>query len=80
MFDKAKKAMSCFGLLLGLLPVLALAQSGQIIVLEEIIVTAQKRDQNLQDIGIAVTAFSGNQLRALGISDSVELAQPERPA
>ncbi len=43
-------------------------------VLEEIIVTAQKRDQNLQDVGIAITAFSGEQLRALGISDSVELA------
>ena len=43
-------------------------------VLEEIVVTAQKRDQNLKDIGIAVTAFSGDQLRALSISDSVELA------
>lgn len=42
--------------------------------LEEIVVTAQKRDQNLQDVGIAVTAFSGEQLRALSIADSVELA------
>ena len=41
--------------------------------LEEIIVEAQKREQNLQDVGIAVTAFSGDQLRALGITDSIDL-------
>ncbi|MGH8167792.1 MAG: hypothetical protein ACREQ1_11165, partial [Woeseiaceae bacterium] len=28
-------------------------------VLEEIVVTAQKREQSLQDVGVAVTAFSG---------------------
>jgi len=32
-------------------------------VLEEIVVTAQKRAQNLQDVPIAVTVFTGNQLR-----------------
>ena len=32
-------------------------------VLEEIIVTAQKREQNLQDVGIAVTAFSGDLIK-----------------
>src|SRR5690606_36410185 len=30
-------------------------------VLEEITVTAQKREQSLQDVGISVTAFSGEQ-------------------
>ena len=29
--------------------------------LEEVIVTAQKREQSLQDVGISVTAFSGEQ-------------------
>ena len=29
--------------------------------LEEIIVTAQKREENLQDVAISVTAFSGEQ-------------------
>ena len=42
-------------------------------VLEEIKVTAQKREQNLQDVGIAVNAFSGEQMRALGFSDSTEI-------
>ena len=28
-------------------------------VLEEVVVTAQKREQNLSDVGISVTAFSG---------------------
>ncbi|MEO8723337.1 MAG: TonB-dependent receptor [Sphingobium sp.] len=35
-----------------------------------IVVTAQKREQNIQDIGIAVTAFGGGQLAKLGIADS----------
>lgn len=35
-------------------------------VLEEIVVTAQKREQNIQDVGIAITAFSGEQLSELG--------------
>ena len=52
-----------------LLPSSAAGQS----VLEEIVVTAQKREQNLQDVGISVTAFSGAQLRALGLEDTVDL-------
>ena len=43
-------------------------------VLEEIVVTAQKREQNLQDVGLAVTAFSGEALRALGYTDSIDIA------
>ncbi|MBL4673334.1 MAG: TonB-dependent receptor [Arenicella sp.] len=41
--------------------------------LEEIIVTAQKRAQNVNDVSIAITAFSGDQLDALGIESSEEL-------
>jgi len=37
--------------------------------LQEIIVTAQKRAENLQDVPIAVTAISGDDLTARGISD-----------
>jgi iron complex outermembrane receptor protein len=40
----------------------------------EIVVTAQKREQRLQDVGIAMTAYSGNQLRALAVTDSRDLA------
>ena len=42
-------------------------------VLEEIVVTAQKREQNLQDIGISITAYSGGQLKELGLVDTVDL-------
>ena len=42
-------------------------------VLEEIIVTAQKREQNVQDVGISLTAFSGDQIRSLGMTSASEL-------
>lgn len=42
-------------------------------VLEEIVVTAQKREQNLQDVGISVTAFGGQQLEELNLNNSNEL-------
>ncbi len=41
--------------------------------LEEIIVTAQKREQSMQDVGIAVTAFSDKQIRELGFTDSTDI-------
>ncbi|MBL1141104.1 MAG: TonB-dependent receptor [Proteobacteria bacterium] len=44
-------------------------------VIEEVVVTAQKREQNLQDVGISVTAFSGEQLDALGIDNAVDITQ-----
>lgn len=39
-----------------------------------IVVTAQKRSQNVQDVGIAITTYSGDQLRELGVIDSPDLA------
>ena len=43
-------------------------------VLDELIVTAQKREQSIQDIGITITAFTGEELKKLGIEDASELA------
>ena len=43
-------------------------------VLDEITVTAQKREQSIQDVGISITAFSGEQLQELGIVNSVDIA------
>ena len=35
--------------------------------LEEVTVTAQKREQSMQDVGIAMTAFTGDRLQEMGI-------------
>ena len=34
--------------------------------LEEVVVTAQKRAQNIQDVALSITAFTGDQMEALG--------------
>lgn len=44
-------------------------------VLEEVVVTAQWRDERLQDVPIATTVLSGSELRRDGIIDSSRLAQ-----
>jgi iron complex outermembrane recepter protein len=44
-------------------------------VIEEIVVVAQKREQLIQDVGIAVTAFSGRNLRERDIDQSEDLYQ-----
>ena len=41
--------------------------------LEEVIVTAQKRDEKLQNVPIAVSAFTGEQLQARGINNVNDL-------
>jgi iron complex outermembrane receptor protein len=48
--------------------------SAQRNILEETVVTAQKREQNVQDVGISITAFSGEQLDQLGLNNSSEIA------
>ncbi len=57
-----------------LLLLAALQQAWAQSVLDEIIVTAQKREQAVQDVGIAITAFTGDQLRAFGVERSVDIA------
>ena len=39
-------------------------------VLEEVVVTAQKREQSVQDVGISVTAFTGEQLSQRGYTNA----------
>ena len=43
-------------------------------VLQEIVVTAQKRNQDIQDVGIAISAFTGAQMKALGVEQSFDIA------
>ena len=47
----------------------ALGQSA----VEEIIVTAQKREQSLQDFGISVTALSGESMRTYGFNNVLDI-------
>lgn len=49
----------------------AIAQEGA--VLEEIVVTAQKREQSAQDVGIAIVAIDGESLRERGIDRPQDL-------
>lgn len=41
--------------------------------LEEIVVTAQRRESNVQDTALAVTVLSGDALKAKGITDLVDI-------
>ncbi len=43
-------------------------------VLEEVVVTAQKREQSVQDVGISVSAFTGEQMDALGYTNAQEVS------
>jgi iron complex outermembrane receptor protein len=52
------------------LPVAAQEAAGG---LEEVIVVAQKRAQNLQDVPVAVTAFTAEQMRMQGITETSDL-------
>lgn len=53
----------------GIIAVPSLAQGG----LEEVVVTAQKRTQNLQDVPQAVTALTSDELRKQGILETSDL-------
>lgn len=43
-------------------------------VLEEVMVTAQKREQSAEDVGIAISAFSGDQLEALNFNNAADVS------
>ena len=42
--------------------------------IEEIVVTAQKREESINEVPIAISAFSGEQLNALGVTDTRDLS------
>jgi len=43
-------------------------------VLDEVVVTAQKREQSAQDVGISITTFTGEQLDRMGFGKSSDIA------
>ena len=65
--------LTCASLAAGVAITLAVPAT-QAQVLEEVIVTAQKREESMQDIGVSVTAFSGDMVRQLGLTNSTDIA------
>lgn len=65
----SKKLSYLIGMVIGLYGLNGYA------VLEEVVVTAQKREQSMQDVGLSVTAFSGEQMRQLNFNDTADLVK-----
>ncbi|HEY7774169.1 MAG TPA: TonB-dependent receptor [Marinagarivorans sp.] len=63
-----------FGMLscIGLSAVAPVAMADQRII-EEVIVTAQKREQSMQDVSIAVSAFSGDAIEKMGFEEGLDI-------
>jgi iron complex outermembrane receptor protein len=62
------------------LPATTIAQSGseegtEAGVIEEVVVTAQRREEKLMDVPTAVTAFTGEELEQFGVQDITYLSQ-----
>lgn len=53
----------------------AAASNAQAQMLEEVVVTAQKREQSSQDVGLAIAAMSGDAMREQGINRGDDLAR-----
>jgi len=68
LFNKSKV---CSVFLIGLSGLISQLASSQ--ALEEIVVTAQLREENIQDVPVAVSAFSGDFLEENSIKDVIEL-------
>jgi iron complex outermembrane receptor protein len=66
------------GALIAAIPATTVIAQDVSVSLEEIIVTAQKREQNIQDIGLSVTAMDAEALSRGGVSDisRLELLTP----
>ncbi|MCW8128231.1 TonB-dependent receptor [Microbulbifer halophilus] len=43
--------------------------------IEEVVVTAQKRSENLQDVPIAISAFTGDNMKAMGVENLTDLGK-----
>ena len=61
--------------LMALTPIILAANVVSAAVLEEIVVTATKREASVQDIGIAITAITGEQMEALGYTNAQQVTR-----
>ena len=55
------------------LPSQAFPEQANSSLIEEIVVTAQKREESLQEVPVSVTAFTGDAIEALGFRQSVDI-------
>lgn len=75
-YKPERAALACVSFaLVSALTGIAQAQTAaqEVATLEEVVVTAQKREQKLQDVPIAITAFNAEQLQERGISSVASL-------
>lgn len=69
-------SLSAFALFLpALLPTSVTAQETGARTLEEVVVTARRREESLQDVPVSITAFTGEQLDRMGVLDIIEIAK-----
>ena len=57
----------------GITPTAAASDAGDASALQEIVVSAQRRSEKLQDVPISVEALDASQLAAAGVTDSADL-------
>ncbi|MEW5686110.1 MAG: TonB-dependent receptor [Pseudomonadota bacterium] len=71
------KAALLAGAAWSVVPTLAFAQAaaGDEVAIEEVTVTARRREESLKDVPVAVTAVSGERLEATGAADITTLQQ-----
>ncbi|MBB3059865.1 TonB-dependent receptor [Microbulbifer rhizosphaerae] len=71
-FPKSPRLLSLCIALAVAAPVQVFAQQS---VVEEVTVTAQKRQQSMQDVSIAVSAFSGDAIDKMGFEEGLDITQ-----
>ena len=72
MYSKALNIL-CKSILV--VPFLATTMTSISAELEEIVVTAQKRSESLQEVPISIVAFSGDEIERLNISNTIDLVK-----
>jgi iron complex outermembrane receptor protein len=76
---RGRRAMAlgstCLAACLYLEPSIASAADGPPMALDEVVVTARKRDENIQNIPVAVTAVSAKKLDDYGLRDIESIAR-----
>ena len=67
--------LSCLGILLGVVQMSAVAAAEPSSLIEEIVVTAKKREQSIYEVPVAISAFSAEKIEKMGISNLVDVGK-----